>query len=80
MNGLDDLTKLAKSDLAADIASLIEKAKQDWMLAQSLFDNVVEPEMVDHAIHLIVAAEKKYTYLLRLAKSDHEPDGPVMPR
>lgn len=61
--------KLANLQKDGHIAGLIEQAKQDWLLAQSLFDNVIEPEMVDHAIHRIIAAEKKYAYLLRLAKS-----------
>ncbi len=51
-----------------DISRLIEEAKKEWIRAQALFENVSDPEMVDHAIHLIMTAEKKYTYLLRLAK------------
>lgn len=47
---------------------LVEQAKQDWMAAKSYFENVSEPELVDHAIYLIEAAETKYMYLLRKAR------------
>jgi hypothetical protein len=46
----------------------IEKAKEEWVLAQSRLDCVTDPELIDHAIFLIEAAEKKYMYLLRKAR------------
>ena len=36
----------------------------------SYFDQIVEPELVDHAIHAMVAAEKKYMYLLKKARQE----------
>lgn len=59
----------AGADESPDLSELVEQAKNEWVTAQALFDSVNAPEMVDHAIHLIVAAEKKYTYLLREAKA-----------
>lgn len=52
-----------------NLPDLVERVRGEWLTAQALFDSVSEPEMVDHAIHLIAAAEKKYTYLLREAKA-----------
>jgi hypothetical protein len=46
----------------------IEKAKEEWLLAQSRLDFVTDPELIDHAIFLIEAAQKKYMYLLRKAR------------
>lgn len=51
-----------------EIAASLAQARQEWQAAQALFDTVTDPDMVDAAIHLIAAAERKYAYLLRLAK------------
>lgn len=53
----------------ADIARYLSQAKTEWEAARILFDTVTDPDMVDAAIHMVAAAEKKYSYLLRLAKS-----------
>lgn len=51
-----------------DITVMLLKAREEWLNAQTLFDTVSEPDMVDAAIYMITAAEKKYSYLLREAK------------
>ncbi|NLJ81107.1 MAG: DUF2508 family protein [Firmicutes bacterium] len=51
-----------------DLAQTVDKAKQEWLNAQSYFDNAVEPELVDHAILCLQAAERKYMYWLRRMK------------
>lgn len=48
--------------------TLIEQAKKDWHNTAIYFDNVTDPELVDHAILLREAAERKYMYLLRQAR------------
>ncbi len=53
----------------ADIAQCLSQARSEWQAAQILFDSVTDPDMVDAAIHMVNAAEKKYSYLLRLAKA-----------
>lgn len=53
-----------------DIARCLSQAKTEWEAARILFDTVTDPDMVDAAIHMVAAAEKKYSYLLRLAKSE----------
>ena len=50
-----------------ELAQLVEKARREWLAAQSAFDFVTEPELVDHAIFALQAAERRYVYLLKLA-------------
>ena len=54
-----------------DFIDLIEQARREWLAAKAYFENVSEPELVDHAIYLVEAAEKKYMYLLRKARDGH---------
>ncbi|NLW18079.1 MAG: DUF2508 family protein [Firmicutes bacterium] len=51
-----------------DMVALVEQAKQDWLHAANYFNNVSDPELVDHAILLREAAERRYMYLLKQAK------------
>lgn len=53
-----------------DFFTLVEEARQEWQAAMSYFNQIVEPELVDHAIHAMVAAEKKYMYLLKKARQE----------
>ncbi|MBO8126881.1 MAG: YaaL family protein [Firmicutes bacterium] len=46
----------------------IESARQDWQNARNFFDEVTDPDLVDMAIYSMDAAEKRYVYLLKLAK------------
>lgn len=45
-------------------SQLVEKARQDWLAALSMFNNVSERELVDQAIFTLNAAERRYCYLL----------------
>ena len=49
---------------------LIEEAKKDWQEARAYFNTVTEPELVDHAIYALGAAEKRYVYLLKKAREE----------
>ncbi|HEY8425351.1 MAG TPA: DUF2508 family protein [Limnochordales bacterium] len=51
----------------AEVAALVEQARREWMAAQNEFDSVTDPDLVDHAIFAMQAAERRYVYLLRLA-------------
>ena len=53
-----------------EICNAITVAHQDWLDAQSFFENVIDSDLVDHAIHRIDAAKTKYVYLLKLAKEN----------
>ena len=44
--------------------SAVDEAHREWKEAEVYFQNVSDPALVDHAIHLLTAAEKKYAYLL----------------
>lgn len=50
--------------------SLIEEAKRDWQAARNYFNAVTDPDLIDHAIYAMEAAEKRYVYLLRRARED----------
>jgi hypothetical protein len=52
------------------LVELINKAKEEWDDAKKLFDEVTDPDLIDHAIYRIESAEKKYMYLLKLANSE----------
>ena len=46
----------------------LRRAKKDWVSAQNYFENVTDPDLIDHAIYKLEAAEAKYTYLLKRAR------------
>ncbi len=41
------------------------------MATKIYFENVSDPDLVDHAIHSMDAAQKRYMYLLRQARESH---------
>lgn len=49
---------------------LLEEAQKDWKLSQAYFDDVVDNELIDHAIYTMEAAEQRYSYLLKKAKEE----------
>lgn len=63
-----------KSDLLKnkepDLKTVIDEAKLEWQRAMMYLDSVTDPDLVDHAIYSMEAAEKKYIYLLKQAKKD----------
>ncbi|KUO75080.1 MAG: hypothetical protein APF77_12655 [Clostridia bacterium BRH_c25] len=65
---LGNLQGTPVKDENQEFINTICKAKQEMYDAQSYFDNVTAPELVDHAIYKMEAARSQYTYLLKLAK------------
>lgn len=51
-----------------DMLDVIEQARQEWLNTDHYFDCVSDPELIDHAILLKEAAQKKYMYLLKQAR------------
>jgi hypothetical protein len=51
-----------------DFFELVEEARIDYQVAVSQFNHVTDHDLVDHAIHNMQAAERKYTYLLKKAR------------
>lgn len=47
-----------------DLKAQVNAAHREWQAAQQYFQAVSEPQLVDHAVHTIIAAERKYMYLL----------------
>lgn len=52
------------------ITTLVDRAHKEWVQAKNFFNEVNDPELIDHAIYAMVAAERKYIYLLKLAKKE----------
>ncbi len=64
---LDSIKKSGETDVEK-MHQALAQAKHEWEFAQSYFDNVSEPELIEFAIYNQRAAEKKYEYLLKQAK------------
>jgi len=47
---------------------VVEEARQEWMDAQYYYNTVSDQDLIDHAVYLMQAAEKKYMYLLKQAR------------
>lgn len=69
LKGLMEDMWIESSSKAGTLLDEIEQAKQEWINAQNYFQNVTDPALVDHAVYLLEAAEVKYQYLLRQARS-----------
>lgn len=54
----------AEAELEAQVAA----AHREWQAAQNYFQMVCEPDLVDHAIYNLEAAQRKYMYLFRLLR------------
>jgi len=65
---LGNIIPLKEIDRTNDLDKELNQAKDEWFKARKYFDSVSEPELVDHAIYLLEAAEVKYTYLLKKKK------------
>lgn len=52
------------------LVELINKAKEEWQDARNFFEEVTDPDLVDHAIYRMDSAEKKYMYLLKVANCE----------
>ena len=53
-----------------DYFLLVEEARQEWRRARDRFDQISDPDLVDHAIYNLGAAERRYVYLLKKAKEE----------
>ncbi|MCL6633042.1 MAG: YaaL family protein [Alicyclobacillus herbarius] len=62
---------LTDADGQLDAGTLIHElvmAKREMELAQSQFDHVVDPCLIDHTVFRMGAAEQHFRYLLNLAR------------
>lgn len=51
-----------------ELPDIVEQARQEWLAAQSYYNSVTDSDLVDHAVYLMQATEKKYMYLLKQAR------------
>ena len=68
VNELLGINRVADKSSEERSWQLIEEAKRDWLDARAYFNAVTEPELIDHAIYTLGAAEKRYVYLLKKAR------------
>jgi len=52
------------------LPEVVEQARQEWISAQNYYNTVLDDDLVDHASFLMQAAEKKYMYLLKMARRE----------
>lgn len=48
----------------------VEEARHEWLVAENYYNSVSDKDLVDHAVYLMQAAEKKYVYLLKRARNE----------
>ena len=53
-----------------DLIDAVEAAKQEWLIAKKYFESVTDPDLIDHAVYLMEAAQRKYMYLLKKARQE----------
>lgn len=50
------------------LPAVVEEARQEWLNAQYYYNTVSDQDLIDHAVYLMQATEKKYMYLLKQAR------------
>ncbi|SHJ40086.1 YaaL family protein [Lutispora thermophila] len=68
LNIIPRLVRKKKKNNYEEFFAAIAKARQEWYDAQNYFENVVEEDLVDHAIYKMEAAKSKYVYMIKQAK------------
>ncbi|NLK00914.1 MAG: YaaL family protein [Clostridia bacterium] len=48
----------------------IEKAREDWWNAKIMFEEATQDDQIDSLIYKMNAYERKYIYLLKMAKGE----------
>jgi hypothetical protein len=59
-----------KSEDKQELVNSVQAAQREWQAAQTYFESVSEPELVDYAIYKLETARRMYMYLLNLAKKE----------
>ena len=53
-----------------DYYRMVEQARREWQDAKHRFEQIADPDLIDHAIYAIEAAEQRYIYLLKKAREE----------
>lgn len=69
VHGRDDDEHQAGAKVPS-LQSCIDEAHREWVAARAYFESVEHPDLVDHAVHVLLAAEKRYEFLIREAKAE----------
>ena len=67
-------TELVYSEKELSLVDLVDRAHREWEQAKAFFEEAADPDLIDHAIYAIEAAERKYIYLLKLAQKEKQID------
>ncbi|EGO62539.1 hypothetical protein ALO_17781 [Acetonema longum DSM 6540] len=51
-----------------ELPHILEQARQEWLQAQAMYNYVSDNDLIDHVVYQMQAAEKRYIYLLKLAR------------
>lgn len=54
----------------AKLVDQVEQAQREWQLAHRFFESATDPDLIDYAIYNLQATERRYTYLLKLARQE----------
>jgi len=60
------------------VVAQADRAHREWQQAQAIFNEADDPDLIDHAIYAVEAAERKYIYLLKLARKEKQIDGSLL--
>ncbi len=52
-----------------DLGEAIAQAQKEWNEAKTMLNYVNDPDLIDHVILTLEAAERKYMYLIKVAKN-----------
>jgi len=52
------------------LAEVIDQARRDWLYAQNYYNTVTDPDLIDYALFLTKAYERRYMYLLRKVRQE----------
>ncbi|HKM39474.1 MAG TPA: YaaL family protein [bacterium] len=52
----------------SNLAIEAERAQLEWEQARNYFEQVTDPDLIDYAIYNLKAAERRYSYLLKLVR------------
>ncbi|HHU69155.1 MAG TPA: YaaL family protein [Thermoanaerobacterales bacterium] len=67
---INDDNNVIKDPPYNDLIDAVEAARQEWLTAKKYFESVTDPDLIDHAVYLMEAAQRKYMYLLKKARQE----------
>lgn len=53
-----------------DYFSMVEQARLEWHCAKERFNQISDPDLIDHAIYDLEARERRYIFLLKKAREE----------